>query len=102
MRRAKAHESAETARTRPPPAKASLKSSGFFDAPDGNSIDNGEFVTHMYVNVFGREPDDGGFNFWFGELNSGRRTQTDVLVDMTQSNEFVQLTINAVVDYLIG
>ena len=56
----------------------------------------------MYVNVFGREPDQGGFDFWFGELDSGNRNQTDVLVDMTQSNEYVELTLNAVVDYLIA
>ena len=75
---------------------------GFFDAPDGNSIDNADFVNHMYVNVFGREPDQGGFDFWFGELESGSRTQVDVLVDMTQSNEYVQLTVYSAVDYIIG
>ena len=75
---------------------------GFFDAPDGNSIDNDEFVNHMYVNVFGREPDQGGFDFWFGELELGSRTQVDVLVEMTQSNEYVQLTVYSAVDYLIG
>lgn len=75
---------------------------GFFGAPDGNSIDNADFVNHMYQNVFGREPDEGGFAFWFGELDSGNRTQTDVLVDMTQSNEYVELTAQNAVDFLIG
>ena len=72
---------------------------GFFGAPDGNSIDNAEFVNHMYRTVFGREPDQGGFDFWFGELESGRRTQARVLVDMTQSNEYVEQTLNDVVDF---
>lgn len=74
---------------------------GFFEAADGNSIDNADFVNHMYVNVFGREPDQGGFDFWFGELESGNRSQVDVLVEMTQSNEYVQLTVFAAVDYLV-
>lgn len=72
---------------------------GFFGAPDGNSIPNDEFVNHMYVNVFGREPDQGGFDFWFAELESGARTQARVLVDMTQSNEYVEQTLEGVVNF---
>lgn len=75
---------------------------GFVDAVDGNSIDNTVFVNHMYRNVFGREPDAAGFDFWFNELLSGNRSQTDVLIDMTQSNEYVELTLYAAADYLLG
>lgn len=74
---------------------------GFFGAADGNSIDNADFVNHMYRNVFGREPDRGGFNYWVGELDSGNRTQAQVLVEMTQSNEYVAQTVDQVVDFLV-
>ena len=75
---------------------------GFFGAPDGNSIDDEAFLDHIFVTVFGREPDQEGRNFWLGELESGNRDQTRVLEEMTQSNEFVELTVIAVVDYLVG
>lgn len=64
--------------------------------------DNLEFIDHIYLNVFGRQPDEGGLFFWLGELRSGTRTQANVLVDMTQSNEYVEQTLIAVVDYLVG
>ncbi|TCO69870.1 DUF4214 domain-containing protein [Chromatocurvus halotolerans] len=60
------------------------------------------FVLHMYQNVFDREPDPDGFAWWTGELVSGSRDQAQVVVDMTQSNEFVGLTAGGAVDYLIG
>ncbi|MCF6239604.1 MAG: DUF4214 domain-containing protein, partial [Candidatus Marinimicrobia bacterium] len=82
---------------------------GYVDAPDGNSIPNEVFLTHMYEGVFGRVADEGGFNWWLDQLNGGYKgqdtgwpTQAEVLVDMTQSNEYVELTVTGVVDYLYG
>ena len=37
--------------------------------PDDSS--NAEFVEAVYNNVLGRDPDQGGFDFWLGHLNSG-------------------------------
>jgi len=37
--------------------------------PDGSS--NAEFVQAVYNNVLGRDPDQGGFDFWLGHLDSG-------------------------------
>ncbi|MFT7288296.1 MAG: hypothetical protein ACI87W_002414, partial [Halieaceae bacterium] len=74
---------------------------GFFGADHPDQISSAAFVTHMYQSVFGRDPDAGGFGFWTGELDSGNRSQEQVVVEMTQSNEFVGLTGLAVVDYLI-
>ena len=56
----------------------------------------------MYRVVFGRDPDTEGLAFWRAELDSGSLTQGQVLCDMTQSNEFAEITINPVVDYLVG
>jgi hypothetical protein len=73
---------------------------GLVNATDGNSIDNAVFVNHVYRNVFGRDPDTGGFNFWFGELESGNRSQARVLEEMTQSNEFVEKTLSDMVGFV--
>ena len=56
----------------------------------------------MYQNVFGRAPDREGFDFWSNELDTGNRTQANVLADMTQSKEYVEMTVNPVVDFLVG
>ena len=65
-------------------------------------IDSADFVNHIYLNVFGREADAGGFAYWTHELDSGNRDLANVAVSMTQSNEFVALTAMDAVDYLIG
>ncbi len=73
---------------------------GYVDAPDGNSIQNDTFLTHMYEGVFGRVADADGYNWWLNQLETGGYSQADVLVNMTQSNEYVELTLAGVVDYL--
>lgn len=70
------------------------------DADDDGVVSNAEFVDHMYRNVFGREPDPPGYEWWTSGLSAGRTSQSDVLVDMTQSNEYVALTIADVAGYL--
>ncbi len=70
------------------------------DSNDDGAISNAEFVTHMYEGVFGREPDEAGFDYWVGELDSGRYSQAGALVDMTQSNEYVEKTYLTVADML--
>ena len=75
---------------------------GFFPgATHPEDISSAQFVTHMYQNVFDRAPDPGGFDFWTGELDSGRREMTDVVIDMTASNEYVELTAVGVVDFFL-
>lgn len=74
---------------------------GLADTNGDGSLNTEEFLNHMYQNVFGRAPDEGGFAFWSNELDSGNRTQANVLADMTQSNEYVEMTVNQVVDYLV-
>ena len=74
----------------------------FPDATRPTEISSTDFVNHIYINVFGREPDAAGFAYWTNELDSGMRDQANVAVSMTQSNEFVALTAIEAVDYLIG
>ncbi|TCO75165.1 c-type cytochrome [Chromatocurvus halotolerans] len=70
------------------------------DGDADGTVSDSEFIAHMYRNVFGREPDPDGAAWWTAELSSGRRSQADVLVAMTQSNEYVELTLEPVSRYL--
>ncbi len=61
----------------------------FFDQPEtkekyppGTTI--GEFVNTVYYNLFYREPDEAGFNYWVDELYYGR----------VQPSEFILAVIN--------
>ncbi len=72
----------------------------YADINADGQVSNHEFVTHMYEEVFDREPDQGGYNYWMGELNSGASDQGDVLMQMTQSNEYIDQTLEIVAAYL--
>ena len=80
----------------------SVEFRGSADTDNNGLIENDEFIEQMYLGVFGGPPDQSGFDFWTAELESGARTQADVLVAMTQSNDYVEQTVLAVVDYLIA
>ena len=70
------------------------------DKDGSGDVSNNELVDHIYRNALGREPDAEGFAWWTAELDSGRRSRTDVLVEMTQSNESVTLTLDALGGFL--
>jgi len=59
-----------------------------FQADYGKLSDVG-FVTAMYENVLGRAPDQGGLNFWVGELEGGGQTRAVILVGFAESPENV-------------
>lgn len=48
--------------------------------PDGTS--NTDFVTAVYNNVLGRIPDQGGFEFWVGVLNSGGVSRDQFILEV--------------------
>ena len=79
---------------------ASDEFQGLADADRDGTVSSAELLTHIYENVFGRSPDKAGYEWWLGELDSGRQGPAGVLVDMTQSNEYVELTLNAAAAYL--
>ncbi|MCY4428173.1 MAG: DUF4214 domain-containing protein [Halieaceae bacterium] len=85
-------------------AEAFVKSPEFIGLADVNSSGNvgaDEFVTHMYRNVFGRQPDQQGFNWWVGQLFSLEHTQASAFLHMVQSDEFVALTAATVADFVL-
>jgi hypothetical protein len=54
------------------------------------------FVNLVYQNILGRAPDPGGYAFWVGELNSGRRTRGQVMTGFSDSAEYEGLTSHEV------
>ncbi|KIT15070.1 Calx-beta domain-containing protein [Jannaschia aquimarina] len=76
---------------------------GFVNSPEfqrdyGGQDDRG-FVTLLYNNVLGREPDDRGLARWTGELANGA-SRAEVVLGFSQSPEFVRSTSSAVDRYM--
>lgn len=60
-------------------AELELIAQSFFDQPETQdayppNTTSTEFVGAVYSNLFNREPDEGGLNYWVAELDSGRLT----------------------------
>lgn len=49
------------------------------------------FIDIAYLTCLGREPDAEGRDWWFNEINSGRKTGTDLLFDFCFSDEFMNM-----------
>jgi len=47
-----------------------------------DGVSDGDFVQAVYNNVFGRDADTAGFNFWTGQLASGNVTESTFIVDL--------------------
>lgn len=58
----------------------------FFTQPETTAlyagVSDGEFVTAVYNNVLGRDPDQDGFDFWSGQLASGNVTASGFILDL--------------------
>jgi hypothetical protein len=74
--------------------------SGLADVNEDGEVSNAEFLDHMYFNVFGREPDAGGYNWWLEQLDEEEILQQEAFFDMVQSDEFVLLTAATVNEFL--
>ena len=70
------------------------------DTDSSGVISNQEFILHMYNGVFGRDPDAEGLAWWVGQLDTQAKTQPDAFISMTQSNEYVELTVETVADMM--
>ena len=58
-----------------------------FQATYGQLSDR-DFVKTVYVNVMGRSPDQGGYDYWVGQMRSGM-TRGELMVAFSESQEFV-------------
>ncbi len=55
------------------------------------AMDNTAYVTALYQNILGRQPDTDGLNAWVGELDKGTATRSQVLIGFAQSQEAIAL-----------
>ena len=69
---------------------AGFESSTEFQTTYGG-LDNAGFVTLLYNNVLGRDPESAGEAYWLNELSNGA-TRAEVAAGFSESNEFVDLT----------
>ena len=73
---------------------------GLADVNGLGGVDDFEFLDHMYANVLGRVPDQDGYVWWLGQLDSDAHTQATAFANMVQSDEFVLTTAATVADFL--
>ena len=68
-------------------------SAGFIDSDEfrasyGTSPSNGEFLTKVYNNVLGRDPDSGGYDWWVDQLaNNPEKSWNKVMADFSEGTE---------------
>ena len=54
----------------------------------GTNPTNAQFLTKLYQNVLGRQPEATGYNWWLNELNTNpSKTKAKVLADFAESSE---------------
>ena len=59
-----------------------------FRASYGTNPTNGEFLTKVYNNVLGRDPDSGGYDWWVDQLtNNPEKTWDKVMADFSEGTE---------------
>ncbi|MEM7197807.1 MAG: DUF4214 domain-containing protein [Pseudomonadota bacterium] len=68
---------------------ANFINSAEFQSIYGSDSTNASFVDRLYQNVLSRTGDQGGINFWTGELDSGQRSRQQVLQEFSASPENV-------------
>ena len=49
-----------------------------------NNLTNREFVNKIYLNLFDRAPDSGGWDWWTHELDSGNRPRSGFILDVIE------------------
>lgn len=58
----------------------------FFTQPETQAlysgVSDGDFVTAVYNNVLGRDPDTAGFEFWTGQLSAGNVSESGFILEL--------------------
>lgn len=61
--------------------------SGEFIGRYGFNPTNAQFLTNLYYNVLHRAPEQAGYDWWLGQLNSGNYTKAQALTSFSESDE---------------
>lgn len=52
------------------------------------ALSNRDYITLVYANVMGREPDDQGYEYWLGLLDGGTLNRSDMMLYFSLGQEF--------------
>ena len=66
---------------------SSFLASNEFKQRYGDNISNETYVKNLYLNVLNRELDQGGYDYWVGNLNNGIEQRLEVLLGFSESAE---------------
>ena len=66
---------------------SSFLASDEFKQRYGDNISNETYVQNLYLNVLNRELDQGGYDYWVGNLNNGVEERHEVLLGFSESAE---------------
>ncbi len=74
---------------------------GFFQSSEfqklyGSNPNTTTLITNFYQNVLHRAPDQAGFDYWAGELNTGKITPAGALASFCESTENQALVIGSI------
>ena len=58
------------------------------------SLSNEEFISQMYINVYGRQSDAGGLSYWTGILDSSTLTRGQVMIEFSSAEEYLSISAN--------
>lgn len=62
------------------------------------TVSNGQYIELLYINALGRQLDQSGYDYWNGQLNSGRMDRADLLQYFADSAENRQQTAAEIAD----
>ena len=66
---------------------SSFLASAEFKERYGDNITHETYVQNLYLNVLNRELDQGGYDYWVGNLNNGIEQRHEVLLGFSESAE---------------
>ena len=66
---------------------SSILASAEFKERYGSNISNEKYLETLYLNVLNRELDQGGSDYWVGNLNNGVEQRHEVLLGFSESAE---------------
>ncbi|KFE33461.1 DUF4214 domain-containing protein [Thioclava atlantica] len=76
---------------------------GFVNSPEFRTtygdLDDEGFITLLYQNVLGREPDSGGLSWWLERLTAGDYTREGVVASLAQSPELIVQSAQSQIDW---
>lgn len=63
-----------------------------FQTQYGNAISNENYIKLLYNNVLYRDADTIGLHYWLNDMEQHNRTQAEILLSFSNSEEFIALT----------